>query len=235
MVPMGVMRGTRLGLLLAGCLGGPAVANVDPIQAMLTVDPPTAIVGQTVSVYMTISNTGSTPFNNVSVFLSMPSGGGSAQLVTGLNPSPSNFIGAGQTMTFGWTLLVTGLGEVQLQGDATGTVNFAGDTVTSSVILLIPGPAAPALRILNNHLRPGRSAQLVVHGTASGKAALTVFDQTGAPLGPAGLGAVALDTAGNGSTGFNGVVSGRRLSTGVYWIVATGDASGKAPLLVTGP
>ena len=222
-------------LLLAAGVAGHAGRGraFDQAQAMLTIDFPVAQVGQLVNLVLTVSSTGVNSFNYVNPTLTITSGSECVQLTYYSTPGGSVFIAAGTMQNFYWTYSVTGRGEVHFTGIASGYINSVAYSVSSSNILLIPGPSAPAIRILNNHLRPGRSARIVLHGTPAGAATLTVFDQTGAPLGPAGSGAVALDGSGNGSLRFDGVVAGRRLSTGLYWIVVTGSAAGKAPLLIT--
>ena len=222
------------GVVLAAVLAGAAVRvrATDPVQAAFSLDPPVAVAGQEVNVCLTVSNTGVLDFINVTPSLIMASGGDLVRVIWGPFPSIPVTISAGGVVYFVWTLSPTGAGTIRITGVASGNINSQAYSVGSTAILIVPGPATPTIRILNNVLRPGDHATIVLHGAPSGAVTLTVYDQSGAPLGPVGRYPVALDGNGFGSARFDGTVGGRPLSTGVYWVVASGAADAKAPVLV---
>jgi len=219
-------------VLAAGLAGTAARVRAASVEAALALEPAVAVVGQEVTAILTVTNTGVDVFTTVTASLSITSGSDAARIASGPNPGTAVDVLPGAAKTFYWTVSATGTGTVRLLGRADGYVLSQPFYVASSAILVIPSPSPPAIRILNNVLRSGTNATIILHGSASGSVTLVVYDQSGAPLGPVGAGPVPLDGNGFGSARFDGTVQGRRLSTGVYWVVASGAASAKAPLLV---
>ena len=226
-------RRTLCVIALAAGLAAPAAQAFTHIEAALAVEPSVARIGMTVNVTLTITNTGGDPMTLVNPFLSITSGDTLVSLASVPWQSASAYLGLGMALSYTWTLSVLAQGTVNLTGWAAGYVNGQPTSFTSTAILVIPGPTSPAIRILNNVLRPGKTSTIVLHGTPGRAISLVVHDGAGRPLGPIGLGAVALDAAGNGSFRFDGTVDGKRLDPGVYWIVTSGSASAKAPVLVS--
>ena len=226
-------RRALFGVVLAAGLAAPAAQAFPHIEAALAVEPSVASVGMTVNVTLSITNTGGDPMTLVNPFLSITAGDNLVSIVSNPWQSASAYLGPGIALSYTWTLIVLAQGTVNLTGWAAGYVNGNPTSFTSTAILVIPGPSSPPIRILNNRLRPGKTATVVLHGSPGKAVTLVVHDQAGRPLGPIGLGAVGLDAAGNGSFRFDGTVAGNRLATGVYWIVASGAVSAKAPGMVT--
>jgi len=220
-------------MLAAGLAGAAARGRAVPVEAALALEPCVASIGDSVGVALTVTNTGTDAFSLVNPWLDMTSGAGLVTITAVPYQSASLYLPPGASAAFTWTLTVSGTGTVMLTGRAVGYINSQPYTAASSAILVIPVPSQPAIRVLNNVLRPGRTATIVLRGTASGAVTLVVYDESGAPLGPAAAGTVALDKNGYGSVRFDGAVRGRRLPTGVYWIAASGAVSAKAPVLVT--
>lgn len=210
-----------------------ARAGPYPVEAALYPDPSVAVVGDMVTVTLSITVTGVDAFTHVNPALEITSGSELVSITAVPWQSASLYLPSGSTQLYAWTLTVSGTGTVRLTGMAGGYLLGQAYTAVSTAILVIPGPSQPAIRVLNNVLRPGRTATIVLHGSGPGTADLVVHDAAGAPLGRAGTGAVVLDGNGYGSVRFDGTVGNRRLSTGAYWIVASGGVSGRAPVLVT--
>lgn len=223
-------------LVLIVAAAGPAgTAAATDIQAALAVDPGVAVPGMTVSVNLTATNTGAAVWTTISATLFLNSGQSLVTLISGPYFGGGASLNPGSSMTMTWTFSVVGTGTVAFTGQAAGVLLSQNVQVTADAVLSIPPPAPPALQILGNVLRPGRTATLVIHGSPpGGSVTLTLYDQSGTPVGRVGDGPVVLDGNGFGSARFDGTVRGTRLSTGVYWIAVNGAAASKAPILVTG-
>jgi hypothetical protein len=217
--------------MVAAGMAGSAAYGLDPVQASLAVEPSVAQVGMTVNVTLTVTNVGGLPFTDVNPFISVTAGATLVTLTSNPWLSASQYLPPGGSIRFTWTFSVSATGTVNLTAWASGYINNQPVSYASTAILVIPGPTSPTIRILNNAMRDSRPATVVLHGTPGKAVTLLLYDQAGRPLGPIGLGTVTLDAAGNGSARFDGRVQGTRLTTGVYWIVATGGASAKAPVL----
>lgn len=100
------------------------------ITAALSIGPSTVSVGQTVTVVLTITNTGSSSVTTLVPGLSFPVG--LFSLVTGPSPASVATLTVGSAATFTWTLSATGAGVFVLTGTGTGTESATSKTVTAS-------------------------------------------------------------------------------------------------------
>ncbi|MEN6379489.1 MAG: CARDB domain-containing protein [Methanofastidiosum sp.] len=99
------------------------------LTSSIAATPATVTPGQTITVVMTVSNTGGTTANGVTPSALTLGGTSTATPVT--SPSPAN-ISAGGSATFTWTYTAGSAGTVNFTGNATGTGAISGATVSST-------------------------------------------------------------------------------------------------------
>lgn len=89
-----------------------------------------------------------------------------------------------------------------------------------------------ALQIRNNIVRRSRGevAYLTVKSVAGGDVDVTVYGVSGKRLG--GLNTIQVAAGGTAELEFDGTVEGINLPSGTYWIVATGAAHGRQPVVL---
>jgi len=122
-----------------------------------------------------------------------------------------------------------------------GTLTF---NVTSGVFvpsdLAKNQPAAGKMQVRNNviQLSIGGKAQIVVHTQQTGeKFTVDLYTESGLPvtgISGFGEGPLASDSSGMGSVSFDGKVNGKPLPAGIYWVVVSGGASDKKPVIIVG-
>ncbi|HRU40206.1 MAG TPA: hypothetical protein P5511_10030, partial [Candidatus Goldiibacteriota bacterium] len=103
------------------------------LAASMAMWPSTASVGQTMTVTMTVTNSGQAAARAVSPTALVKSGTGNAGLSGGPVSSPSPWdISGGSSRTYTWTYLATSAGTFQLTGRAAGTDGNDSSAVQSS-------------------------------------------------------------------------------------------------------
>ena len=102
------------------------------LSSSISATPATVTPGQTITVVMTVNNTGGEQVNNVTPS-SLTLGGTSTATgpVTGPSPGSAN-IAAGGSATFTWTYTAGAAGTVNFTGNASGTGATSGATVSST-------------------------------------------------------------------------------------------------------
>ena len=102
------------------------------LTSSISATPATVTPGQTITVVMTVNNTGGEQVNNVTPS-SLTLGGTSTATgpVTGPSPGSAN-IAAGGSATFTWTYTAGAAGTVNFTGNASGTGATSGATVSST-------------------------------------------------------------------------------------------------------
>ncbi|KYC56856.1 MAG: Beta-propeller repeat protein [Candidatus Methanofastidiosum methylothiophilum] len=101
------------------------------LQSSISATPATVTPGQTITVSMTVNNTGGETVNNVAPSSLTLGGTSSAALSTGPSPASAN-IAAGGSQTFSWTYTAGSAGTVNFAGNATGTGAVSGNSFSSA-------------------------------------------------------------------------------------------------------
>ena len=101
------------------------------LQSSISATPATVTPGQTITVSMTVNNTGGETVNNVAPSSLTLGGTSSATLSTGPSPASAN-IAAGGSQTFSWTYTAGSAGTVNFAGNATGTGAVSGNSFSSA-------------------------------------------------------------------------------------------------------
>jgi len=101
------------------------------LQSSISATPVTVTPGQTITVSMTVNNTGGETVNNVAPSSLTLGGTSSAALSTGPSPASAN-IAAGGSQTFSWTYTAGSAGTVNFAGNATGTGAVSGNSFSSA-------------------------------------------------------------------------------------------------------
>jgi len=101
------------------------------LQSSISATPATVTPGQTITVSMTVNNTGGETVNNVAPSSLTLDGTSSAALSTGPSPASAN-IAAGGSQTFSWTYTAGSAGTVNFAGNATGTGAVSGNSFSSA-------------------------------------------------------------------------------------------------------
>lgn len=129
-------------------------ATPPSLGGFLTTGLASVCVGQNMAVYLTVSNTGQTTADGVTV--PEPafhySGAGSATLVSGPAPSMPTYVIPGSSVTFTWTFTGLGAGSVTLSTtlmgfDASNGTPLASVTVTGSLMVTTPASLSVATSI----------------------------------------------------------------------------------------
>lgn len=177
---------------------GLVVPALPPAQlsATLMCSPGAAPIGTTVTVQLTVTNTGGEAADGVAPSLQINQGAGLVLPVGTVVPSGTVLLAPGGAQTFVWTFSVTGVGIVGLTGTATGqdavtsgaiagsgSGSFAGVNSTLSVVSI---QAAPTLLEIDQ--------VVTVVMTVSATGALPVFAISPTGLAPTGPGQVAYET-----------------------------------------
>lgn len=166
--------------------GGTLLLSRAPLQVALDAAPDEVIVGQPVTVRMSVRNTGIDAAAGVSPSELAPAGDGGLLLADG--PQPSDFdLAPGQVDTFTWTYTAGDVGSVSLTGSASGTAPGGAPLVslpiaTGSVLVVAPPPSLV--------MAPLSQLPFVVNGGQTDVSALTLDV---AHPGDAGSAAVRID------------------------------------------
>jgi len=101
------------------------------LQSSISATPATVTPGQTITVSMTVNNTGGETVNNVAPSSLTLGGTSSAALSTGPSPASAN-IAAGGSQTFTWTYTAGSAGTVNFAGNANGTGAVSNSPISSA-------------------------------------------------------------------------------------------------------
>ncbi len=146
--------------------------GIPGLQSSISATPATVTPGQTITVSMTVNNTGGEAVNNVAPSSLTLGGTSSATLSTGPSPASAN-IAAGGSQTFTWTYTAGSAGTVNFAGNASGTGAISNSPISSAsstsnnVTILgknpLPEPILfPGVSI--QQLTMGSSGANVIHG-----------------------------------------------------------------------
>ena len=117
------------------CSQTPSTSDPSSLDIGVAVDPISPIVGQTVTVALTITNTGSTSITGVTPDLQINSGSSLLDLQSGPTPAGPFSIPPGGSVTCRWSFTVLGYGIVTCGVTATGIDSGSGTTVSASIDL----------------------------------------------------------------------------------------------------
>lgn len=96
------------------------VLSTSPLLASLTMERAESVLGQEVTVTMTVRNVSDTTVVDITPSSLTSTGAGSLVLTSG--PTPPSFpLASDEARDFTWTYLADGVGEIRLRGDAQGT------------------------------------------------------------------------------------------------------------------
>jgi N-acetylneuraminic acid mutarotase len=214
------------------------------VQTALTAYRTAELNGQVLNVVLTVTYTGETSLSQGTPVININAG---AQILEFLNgPTPAAVsLNPGEAQSFTWKYRMLSGGTVRFTASPTGTETSISDsswssgeaslTVTTGEIMSGNPPASGKIQVRNNVLRIGRNATayIVVRAPSGpGEVTLTLYSQAGVPLGRIGNGPVAVGADGSGYTAFDGRVGGKALSTGKYWVVATGAVKSREQIMV---
>ena len=150
--------GTSGELAQAFTVEGTALAS---ISLVIAAAPPTVSEGQSITVTLTVTNTGSTVATDAIPDAPTVTGTGAATLTTGPDPSSIGTLAPGDSGTFTWTYLATTAGTLSFSGAAHATDTFSLTTISG-----VTDPAKPATVTVQH------PAALSASFPASGSAAL---------------------------------------------------------------
>ncbi len=153
------------------------VQTTAALSAAITGIPSIIASGQTLTLYMTVTNAGQETANNtipLPVGVNSIFGGASATKLTG--PLPASYtIPGNSSATFTWTYQMTGVGTVQFTGsaqwvDADSSVNASSLSASSNFIsVMTPSPIlASSMSISNNVLSVSEQITVIMTVTNSG-------------------------------------------------------------------
>ncbi|HOT85503.1 MAG TPA: hypothetical protein PLC78_07005, partial [Methanofastidiosum sp.] len=132
------------------------------LQSSISATPATVTPGQTITVSMTVNNTGGETVNNVAPSSLTLGGTSSAALSTGPSPASAN-IAAGGSQTFSWTYTAGSAGTVNFAGNATGTGAVSGNsfssasTTSTDVTILASGALTSSISATPATVTPGQT------------------------------------------------------------------------------
>ncbi|HZY02117.1 MAG TPA: hypothetical protein VFF02_01360, partial [Anaeromyxobacteraceae bacterium] len=113
----------------------------------LVLSPPTASVGQTITMVMTVTNNGDTGVNDVTPGppTVTTSDTGAATLATGPIPTSVGFLAPGDSATFTWTFTATAAGQLTFSVSASGKdansgATVSGNTTATNAVLVQTAP-----------------------------------------------------------------------------------------------
>jgi hypothetical protein len=208
---------------------------ISPLKAFLTANPKYPVVGQKVTIALTVSNYGTASVNNLKAGLEAATGTEFVSSIAGPAPPGLAALAPGTAAIFTWTLSVSGNVTIRLSASATGTVApmTAPLAVAASFSLTVPPVARLETSLSPNpmHVSAGQWVGLVLTvsntGDVTADAVVPVLRiASGAPLlsfqkGPVPPGPVAIkpgssvkftftySASGSGLVTFTGTVTGR--------------------------
>jgi sugar lactone lactonase YvrE len=225
------------------------VTREERLTASLVVSTNPTATGRWARMELTAVNSGDlADVGNVTPSIEVTSGGRLVSLENGPTPASPVTLSPGASQTFTWTYSVSGAGDIGFTGAVVGTGEYTGGTLSASATAVLetqwspevawPGnlPSAGRIQVRNNVFRvsvPGEFAEIVINsGGKSGDVDLFLYSRAGVPLGRIGTGPVVLGAAGTGSAIFDGRFDWKTLSTGRYWIRATGAVDDQKPIFI---
>jgi len=120
------------------------------LSASLAATPETVMVGQSITVTMTVSNTGGSAATGVSASPLTKTGIGDAALTSGPSPGPTT-IGPGSSQAFTYTYSASAAGTVTFMGSASGG-GVSSNSATSNAVTIQPPPSPPTLSVVPGSL-----------------------------------------------------------------------------------
>ncbi len=134
------------GIAVSPLASGPPPPPPPTLSASLLASPGTVHIGETITVTMTVSNTGGSPAVGVSAQPSLSvTGSGTVAQTGGSNPGPTT-IGPGGSQPFTYTYSATAAGGVTFMGSASGG-GVSSNIATSNAVTIQSSPSPPALSI----------------------------------------------------------------------------------------
>ena len=118
--------------LSAGSVGSPAIAVQTPSALVASLSAPGgALRGDTFTATLAVTDTGGVGVNGLSPSLTIPSGTGGAQILSGPTPATQNLAG-NSTVSFTWTCAATVNGAIALSAAVSGTDAVDGTARSAS-------------------------------------------------------------------------------------------------------
>ncbi|HPI04373.1 MAG TPA: hypothetical protein PKZ78_11105, partial [Candidatus Goldiibacteriota bacterium] len=152
------------------------------LSSALSIDGTKFNIGQDVTVYMTVTNSGTAAANNVAPNPLNYTDASTGGLIPVSGPDPASVTVAGNTSAvFTWVYTAAGLGSVALSGNATGTDENSFVTVSSAVksspMIQIQSPAylTASLNASPSYLGTGDNITLIMNITNEGQSAVNAL------------------------------------------------------------
>jgi len=125
---------------------------------------------------------------------------------------------------------VVGNLDYVLGGDGPATL---ATVEVATLPLMGPLPSAGRIQIRGNVIRVAEHgvATIVAHGKPGGNAVLVLYSQSGVPVFRLNQNG-ALDSTGVLAVAFDGRIAGKPLTSGVYYVLSSGDVTDRQPLLI---
>ncbi|HRU39048.1 MAG TPA: hypothetical protein P5511_04165, partial [Candidatus Goldiibacteriota bacterium] len=153
------------------------IQQASALSASLAAFPSNLATGQTITLHMTVTNTGGAAANNVSPLpagIITDSGTASASIIGSVSPSSYNIPG-GEARVFTWRFTAAGTGTMHFTSTAQGTDANEGTTVSSAsvpsnaVSILAPSPAlSAALSLSRSTVSVGQMVTVIMTITNTG-------------------------------------------------------------------
>ncbi len=224
----------------AGTFVSASVVQASMLSAVMTIEPAPVLLVPQFKVMLAVSNAGAAGVSGLTPAITLTSGAG---LVTNLEaPAAVPLIPAGGAASFTWTYKPIGGGAFGATATASGVDAATGGTVSvsdseiTSILRTIDTnlPDPGKIQVRNNVLKiaDGGTVRIVARGEAGGSVEVFLYGRGGHPLGRIGTGPVILDADGLAVIEWDGMLDGKPLTTGTYWIIVTGAAKDRKQVVI---